>query len=277
MSTGNLHDILLNRVAFMMRRLSESDARTLTAAMTSRINDVLSGNSYDHTQQYIPETLEFEKEIAEAIPIHLMNVATLAIPWKAFALAHHTPYATFNGQEQSMELLCSIPSVLEPAMRETLSSTGIWPGSILDCLAAVLSSAREEIVMISPYWSDAGVESIFRRITDHRFAGLRVVILTLPEAHHKSEALQALHNFRRRMVESGANCEIFSFPISHQWTPLLHAKSLVADSLHAYVGSANLTGNGMDASVEIGLSFHGAKAAHLRDWMMALSLQLEVW
>jgi len=79
------------------------------------------------------------------------------------------------------------------------------------------------------------------------------------------------------MVESGANCEIFSFPISHQWTPLLHAKSLVADSLHAYVGSANLTGNGMDASVEIGLSFHGAKAAHLRDWMMALSLQLEVW
>lgn len=153
----------------------------------------------------------------------------------------------------------------------------MWPGSILDCLAAVLSSARKEIVMISPYWSDAGVESIFRRITDCRFAGLRVVILTLPEAHHKSEALRALHNFRRKMVEGGANCEIFSFPISNQWTPLLHAKSLVADGLHAYVGSANLTGNGMDASVEIGLSFHGAKAAHLRDWMMALSMQLEAW
>ena len=75
----------------------------------------------------------------------------------------------------------------------------------------------------------------------------------------------------------GATCRVLAPAPAIKPTPLLHAKTVVADRNHAYLGSANLTGNGMDFSVEIGIAFRGVLARQLADWIAALEPALEDW
>lgn len=56
-----------------------------------------------------------------------------------------------------------------------------------------------------------------------------------------------------------------------------HAKFLVADGEHAYVGSANFTGRGMGDQLEMGLLVHGEPAREIaRFWRYAVDIGLFV-
>jgi phosphatidylserine/phosphatidylglycerophosphate/cardiolipin synthase-like enzyme len=49
-----------------------------------------------------------------------------------------------------------------------------------------------------------------------------------------------------------------------------HAKFCLADSEHAYIGSANFTGPGLGSQLEMGILVHGSLAQQVRDvWRLA--------
>lgn len=272
MSKGNVYSLLVDRIAALMAGMPKQEAKNLASILTRIIDATIAGNySLDIAASMLP--VAFEGAILRALPVHMMNAATLSVPWNAFHQAHGgTAY-----EPQSLEFVCSVPAAVEMLMRESSINTGIWPGSILDCMANALASARREVIIISPYWSILGVETLFRRLPGSALGGVNLVILTLPESHHKQEGRDALRYFKLRAENCGAACDIRSFAILGDWTPLLHAKALVADSTYGYMGSANLTGNGMDSSIEIGIAFTGVKANELRQWLYALSRHLVAW
>jgi len=61
--------------------------------------------------------------------------------------------------------------------------------------------------------------------------------------------------------------------LSNGSPPMLHAKVVVSDRNLAYMGSANLSLNGLTQSIEVGVSIEGAAAAHLSEWFSNLAQQ----
>jgi hypothetical protein len=272
MLKGNVYATLVDRLAALMSKMPKQKAKDLASILTCLIDATIAGRDTD-TSSKVTLSLEFIEALNKALPAHMMNNATLSVPWDAFYQAHDNK--TYSAQ--SIEFVCSVPAQVESFMRESSIDTGIWPGSLLDCMANAFANARKEVIVISPYWSRSGVEALLRRMPATALVGVNLIILTLPEAHHKNEAREALCYFKRQTEIRKATCDIRSFQIHDDWTPMLHAKALIADSNFGYMGSANFTGNGVDSSVEIGISFTGAKAIELRKWLYALSRQLVSW
>lgn len=50
-----------------------------------------------------------------------------------------------------------------------------------------------------------------------------------------------------------------------------HAKFCISDSLHAYIGSANLTGSGLSDNLEMGLLVHGQLALQIEQFIKLLN------
>ena len=88
---------------------------------------------------------------------------------------------------------------------------------------------------------------------------------------------QGIDLFLAALAQKGARCKVLAPSPCVKPTPLLHAKVVVADRSHAYLGSANLTGGGMDFSVELGIAFGGTLARQLADWLTALGHGLAPW
>ena len=50
-------------------------------------------------------------------------------------------------------------------------------------------------------------------------------------------------------------------------SPLLHAKLVLADGAFGYLGSANLTGNGLQKHLELGIGFRGESRQEI-EWLL---------
>lgn len=274
MDAPDTYKILMQKLAGLMERMPRQTALALAAELTTRVNLKIINPTSSPPHRYANEV---EQEIAGALPHHLMNRATLTLPWDAFRMAHNDPSQNDNPEDFAPRLVCSLPDSMESSMRVVSSNTGIWSGTILDALASLMGYAKEEIILINPYWSVQGVEALVRRVVRPDFSGVTVTVLTQPRRDHAPEALEALHNFSAMLNARDARCSLLSPPASEHRTPLLHAKALVADRQDAYLGSANFTGSGMDSSVELGIRFGGALARQLHDWLFALSHQLQEW
>jgi len=188
---ASLQDLILTRLCDLMSQINENESRTIAKLLTTRINAVLAGESPLSSGGVTEQNILLEMEISLALPVSMMNSSTLHLPWLAFETAYRAGVSHRSRLDDGVNIVCSMPDVVERAMRGTLAETGIWPGGILDCLAGLLAGAREEVLMVSPYWSAAGVETIARRMANHQLRGVKVKIITLPLTQHKPEALRA--------------------------------------------------------------------------------------
>jgi phosphatidylserine/phosphatidylglycerophosphate/cardiolipin synthase-like enzyme len=84
-------------------------------------------------------------------------------------------------------------------------------------------------------------------------------------------------HYINRAEPVAAICKVLTPSKNLKPIPLLHAKAIVADRSTGYMGSANLTGNGMDLSVELGMAFDGPLARQLASWMISLGDALVDW
>ena len=274
---SDLRDVILMRLAKIMREVPEADARQLAALLTGRINSVLAGMPPVDIVPLPASCTDRRSAIEAAMPDHMHNAITLEIPWSAFARAYPKgEEASVFGQD-TCTLLCSLPEVYSRPMRAKLVASNIWPGSLLDQICGLIAGARKELIIVNPYWSRAGVDAVLRRIAAGLLTGCSIEILTLPAPHQKQEALKALYGFRDGLIDAGATCALFSPPVTAGWTPLMHAKIVMADNRLAYIGSANFSGNGWDASVEVGVCLKGPKAAQLGLWLSALRTEMDCW
>lgn len=269
---SDTYTALLAQMTTVMAALPPGEAAALAESFTARINRRIGRTS---TSRHASGG-DVTPAQACVLPDHLMNFATLSLPWEAYRHAHGTRSGVLAGETASTRLICSLPEPLAGIVRSA-GCTPSWSGSLLDTLGLVLNKARQEVVMMNPYWSALGVEALTRRITRRSFAGVEVTIMTQPREKLDHAMIQGIDLFLAALAEKGAHCKVLAPSPRVRPTPLLHAKVVVADRCHAYLGSANLTGGGMDFSVELGIEFGGTLARQIADWLTALGQGLVPW
>jgi hypothetical protein len=273
-NNSKVYESLLSALTSAMEKLNREEAFLIAGELTSAINGAIAypgrNVSYSNLTSLIPD-------IAQIFPSSLMNLATLTLPWDSFRHSHQRELSLADSQETSFKLVCSIPDTIETEIREVCASTGLWGGTLLDSLAYQFECANSEISIIAPYWSKSGVETLLSRINRKAFENVTITIITQPVFRHENEAISALKIIEDHFVGYGARVLIKSPTKSESNYVLMHAKAIVTDSKVAYLGSANISGRGMDWSVEIGVQFNGPQASRLSEWLNAIGSCMDSW
>ena len=131
-------------------------------------------------------------------------------------------------------------------------------------LATLFKSAREELLVCSPYITDYGIRFVQENISPQfQKSGLCTVVTNLTpmnilQGSTEPRALQQLSD------------RILNFALWH--LPKLHAKIYIADSRSAIVTSANLTRGGVEANYEYGVEFNNRETVQqIRDDLVEYS------
>jgi phosphatidylserine/phosphatidylglycerophosphate/cardiolipin synthase-like enzyme len=118
----------------------------------------------------------------------------------------------------------------------------------------VISIAREELILASPFIKRAEADWVCDELNETRASRLAVQILT----HVRTDSvlsgsldLDALIAFSNNL----GNATVLNLP-------RLHAKVYVADAQRAFVTSANLTGPGLDGNFECGVTMDERSIVH---------------
>lgn len=117
-------------------------------------------------------------------------------------------------------------------------------GSISDCLSGMLHTARDRVVISTPYYVpdaalDAAIRAAARRGVD--------VTLILPERNDSVFVGATSQGFYYGLLAAGARVMLFRHG-------LLHSKIMTVDSRMAMVGSANLDRRSFDLNYEVNMA-----------------------
>jgi phosphatidylserine/phosphatidylglycerophosphate/cardiolipin synthase-like enzyme len=270
---SDTYNTIVERLAELMTALPAPEAASLAENLTASINDRISAYAVGRA----PAPRQGSSAAAtKALPEHLMNFATLNAPWAAYRRAHGAHRGEYKSEAEAVRLVCSVPESLAHVARPT-NSASLWSGSLLDALGLVFNNAKEEVLIMNPYWSLLGVQALLRRITRQSYAGVRVLVMTQSRSRLEPAMCDGIELFVSTMESMGATCRVLAPAPGIKPTPLLHAKAIISDRSHGYLGSANLTGSGMDFSVEVGIVFRSVLARQLADWLVALEPALDDW
>jgi cardiolipin synthase len=113
------------------------------------------------------------------------------------------------------------------------------------CFSEVIHSAREELVVTTPYFVPD--EQLIYALLSAARRGVRV-ILVFPKRNDSGFVAGASRSYYRELVKDGA--EIFEFRPG-----LLHAKTMVVDRRIALIGSANLDRRSFELNFENNILF----------------------
>lgn len=153
-------------------------------------------------------------------------------------------WMTYTGRDLG-HMLEMVPPAETPGIIAQVVSTGPdrRAGSVSDCMATMLFSARREITITTPYYVpdqalDAAIQAAARR-------GVRVTMY-LPERNDSLVVEATSQGFYYGLIESGVRLMLFR-------DGLLHAKIMTVDGQMAMIGSANLDRRSFDLNYEVNL------------------------
>lgn len=140
---------------------------------------------------------------------------------------------------------------------------------------AVAANAHHRLAIAAPYLHAGFVETLVPAASRVVGAGglVRVVTRAARTAGSGLEATNAaaVATLRARVPAGPGRLEVRSWEEEGLG---VHLKAVVADSIIAYVGSANPTWGGTEAHAEAGLLLSGPKAADLDAWIDAIAEEL---
>jgi phosphatidylserine/phosphatidylglycerophosphate/cardiolipin synthase-like enzyme len=123
----------------------------------------------------------------------------------------------------------------------------------------LIEEAKREAYLVAPFFDREGVQALSPSIEGAFRRGVRVSILTRYLAQRDANR-RALDWVIAACDRAGGVLSLFETE-GKEDAPLLHAKIVVTDGgKEAYVGSANLTGWGMERTLEVGVFVRGAGA-----------------
>ena len=162
------------------------------------------------------------------------------------------------GLVSSYALVATVPADLRgllhpPLVRQTA-------GVLLE----LIDEAAAEVVLASPFVDEAAVRFTSDALLGAGRRGARVRIIT-------SLGTGGLFaDLGRRWAGEASGSLVVSEVATHLSSLGSHAKVLVVDGSHGYIGSANLTGAGLSRHVEIGVEVKGPQVADLAELLCAL-------
>lgn len=155
-------------------------------------------------------------------------------------------------------------ATLPPELRAVLQPPPLrhTAGVLLD----VIDRAANDIRIAAPFADRPAVEFLTQPLIGAGHRGVDVTVVTSP-GHASLFAEPA----RQWNSGPGTRSRLRVSEVQTHLSPLgSHAKVLVADSEHGYVGSANLTSAGLSRHMEIGVELAGPQVADLTRVLIAL-------
>ena len=127
---------------------------------------------------------------------------------------------------------------------------------LLPRLEELIMDADSSLVMVTPFFTEFGIDKFVTRLAQRAADGVTVDVITRDtDGGDAKEAVQRLE--RAAMDINGGTPENISVYDYGTATERLHAKALVADGEQAYIGSANLTSYSLQEAIEIGVIVDG--------------------
>lgn len=259
------YDILLQRIVSHMKLLSEEKATALAFKITETINF------------YLADTVmsDEDKTIIDLIPYSVRSRALLSIGWDALRVCKNI----YEQERSKITFLSTMPLSyrLTNEVSRLRIDSGIWAGSLLSSISEIINLARNELFIIAPYWSSAGVKSLVNNLDRSSRKGLSVFIFTQPKNNLRVDEIEAIKGLFAFFTSVDAKVAVFAPNFDEDSEPLLHAKAVIADGTVAYLGSANYTASGMERSIEIGIRVEGCEVNSLNSWASFLMNQFSKW
>ncbi|MFZ5898178.1 MAG: phospholipase D-like domain-containing protein [Bacillota bacterium] len=123
--------------------------------------------------------------------------------------------------------------------------------SYSEAIIEVINRAKQELLIVSPFMQEQGMRHLTAALVQALHRGVRVTIITHDADDLASEQSVAVEEIRREAERLGRWVALYT--VAMPKGSLLHAKVVVADREKAVVGSANLTGPGLEANLEVGV------------------------
>lgn len=173
-------------------------------------------------------------------------------------------------------LCAALPAGLDPRVETALRSHSV---DLRSMLLGIIASARERIILASPFWDTETTSEIAELLARRLQAGVRADILGRFEEHQTSESTVLL----MRLREYG-QCRLYTWyepnPADPFGAQTFHFKAAVADrGAKAYLGTANMTTSGLRSRMELGVVVGpepGYQLSLVLDIVLRLARQLVV-
>lgn len=269
MGRADTYQLLVDSIAAEMVKLSQYEARQLAFDITSLINSAMINE--------VPSSKESGRA-ERLMPAAVRNVSSLTAGWDAYRVTHEPGTVSIQDLSQT-RVVCTLPSSLrnQQSIRKLGTESGIWAGSLMKSIYDLINRAERELVIVAPYWSIHGVDSLLRHVTRDSMSGVQITLMTPPRCKLDSSDIDGVIKMRDTLISKKATVRIYSPKIEDGRVALLHAKTVVMDESEAYLGSANYSASGVEQGFELGVRLHGAGARGIKMWAETLCEHFEKW
>ena len=158
-------------------------------------------------------------------------------------------WMSYTGDDLGEAMLNTVPAAEDPGCIAQVIATGPdrRAGSISDCISALLASARDKVVITTPYYVpsnalDAAIQACARR-------GVEVTLI-LPGHNDSLFVAATSEGFYQGLLRAGVRLMLFH-------DGLLHAKLASVDGRVAMLGSGNLDRRSFELNYEMNLIVAG--------------------
>jgi len=214
--------------------------------------------------------------IALQIPVQPFSISQ---PWQAYN-ASQLPIDKHIGPITHTDSIEAILATIPSSYRNVSSIPDIVTASneesVLQYLGSLIRDVVDELVVIAPYWSVSGVDHLIRHASSNDPFVKKITLLTPNFTNQEDQ--DGCDHFKRWASSEGAEIEHWvPSPDSNGYLPLVHAKLIIADSNRGYIGSANISENGLARSIEFGLGVRGPIVRHISIWFQSLLPNLKIF
>lgn len=152
----------------------------------------------------------------------------------------------------------------------TITTPAGWSSGetdLLPRLEELVMDADDSLVMVTPFFTEFGIEKFVTRLARRAADGVTVDVITRDT--DEGDAAEAVRQLEMAAKDIGRGApEKISVYDYGTATERLHAKALVADGERAYIGSANLTSYSLQEAIEIGVIVAGPVVAEINTFLV---------
>lgn len=240
----------------------------LVRELTSAIDSALATGASTISPNGLPDAVS---QVMASVSI---QPSTLSIPWQAYraAQAHH--FDPWLHVSQLDAILTTVPTEYHGSVPTSWNKLQPSSGSLLSYLSGLIFSTQRSLLIINPYWSVEGVKKLRLFQREKGVPPPQIVIMT--SILRDEDNIRGLEAFIEWMEGMGAAVSVLvPKKLSSGGYPLVHAKVMIADGERAYLGSANISENGLQRSIEAGVAIQGAGVKGLEEWFINMQSYFE--
>jgi phosphatidylserine/phosphatidylglycerophosphate/cardiolipin synthase-like enzyme len=266
MSDQNLYESLL----MYFKGVTPQRGQHVAKILTDSINKAISQHK---TCLLLP--IDIQEELVFVLSNLDIQPASLCLPWQAYNSSQSLQEFQWHKGSAIKAILATVPDAYSLDISSSLEFSAPFEGSLLAYISELISSAQNHLWVINPYWSVNGVKRLQRRFgVSHQFP-LKATLIT--PSNLEGSHLEGFCYFKKWLQDNNVVVQHYiPYPLDDGSMPLVHAKVMIADNVCAYIGSANLSENGMSRSIEMGVGVEGPIVIHIVKWFDSMRKYFEL-